>query len=523
MTNILKAALDELLAPARRIGQRTPPTRRAGVPGTAIYGGFIQPIERNAKLTGRERYRVYSDILANTSIVAAATRFFLNLVAKANWTVEPAEDSGERGEEVAELVEDILFKQLATPWHRVVRRAAMYRFYGFSWQEWTAVRREDGLIGYDDIEPRPQITIERWDRDSETGKVLGVIQRSPQSSLELYIPRSKSVYLVDDSLNDSPEGLGLFRHVVAAAERLTRYEQLEGWGFELDLRGVPLGRAPIAALEQAGLTEQEITDKLQHLSTFMDNHIKGPQLGLLLDSLTYESQDEASTPSSNKQWDLELMKGSSNSQAEVALAIQRLNREIARVLFAEGLLLGETGAGSLAMSRDKSENFRLMVDNSLKEIGESFDMDLIDPLMDLNGIPDELKPTLRSEKIQHRDVTEITTALKDLAASGALMMPDDPAINEVRQLLGLSPQDVTEIMIDSTLNSPAPAPVGDGELEEDPVDDVVDKVLLKPKKGESRKDFVSRFMANAKVRREFPDAKQRAAVANRTFRDKDKK
>lgn len=44
------------------------------------------------------------------------------------------------------------------------------------------------------------------------------------------------------------------------------------------------------------------------------------------------------------------------------------------------------------------------------------------------------------------------------------------------------------------------------------------KVLMKPRNGESREAFVSRFMGDAAMRREFPEQEQRAAVANRQFR-----
>ena len=120
----------------------------------------------------------------------------------------------------------------------------MYRFYGFSIQEWTARRRDDGFLTFADIAPRSQRTIERWDVD-EAGQVLGALQRSPQTQEEIYLPREKLLYIVDDTLNDSPEGLGLFRHLVAPSRRLKRYEQLEGFGFETDLRGIPIGRSPV--------------------------------------------------------------------------------------------------------------------------------------------------------------------------------------------------------------------------------------------------------------------------------------
>ncbi len=44
-----------------------------------------------------------------------------------------------------------------------------------------------------------------------------------------------------------------------------------------------------------------------------------------------------------------------------------------------------------------------------------------------------------------------------------------------------------------------------------------------PRKGESEKDFVNRYMNSAEAKRSFPDAKQRAAVAHSTYRNRNKK
>ena len=112
---------------------RATPNKAQGAPSTAIHGGFIQDDERNASLVGTNKYIVYSDILANVSIVGASVRFFLNLIGKAKWTVQPADDSPE-AVRLAELVDDILH-DMATPWPQVVRRSAMFRFWGFSIQE----------------------------------------------------------------------------------------------------------------------------------------------------------------------------------------------------------------------------------------------------------------------------------------------------------------------------------------------------------------------------------------------------
>ncbi len=419
-----------------------PPTQTKGAPGTAVFGGYIVTDEKNSKLIGTEKYITFSNMLANISIVSAGTRYFLNLVAKAEWKVKEADDSAE-ALRFAQIIADNM-GTMETSWSRIIRRAAMYRFYGFSIQEWTAEKNELGDLIFKDIAPRPQKTIERWDVE-RTGKVIGMGQLDPQTGHEIYLPRDKTIYVVDDALNDSPEGLGLFRHIVESSKRLQRYEQLEGFGFESDLRGIPIGRAPFAKL-QAEVSNGTITASDKKLAEagiteFIGNHIKNPALGILLDSLPYESQDEAGTPSTIRQWDIDLLKGSSTSLPEMAKAIERVNREIARTLGVEGLLLGEQTAGSHALSKDKSLNFALIVDSTLSELADTFKRDFIGRIFELNGWPKDKMPTFKPEAIQHRDITQVTQALKDMAKAGAPIPLNDPVINEVRNQLGLSDQE----------------------------------------------------------------------------------
>ena len=419
---------------------RVKPTETLGVPGAVIYGGYIEERERNPNLASHEaRYRAYADILTNTSIVAAGVRYFVNLVGGASWSFTPSEDDFDGY--YADLAQAALTADPVTPWHRVIRRAAMYRFYGFSIQEWTAGRRADGLLTFADIAPRAQSTIERWDVDA-AGLVLGAIQESPQTRREIYLPREKLLYLVDDTLNDSPEGLGLFRHLVSPARRLARYEQLEGVGFETDLRGIPVGRAPLSELarmvENKELTAAQMAQLEEPLRQFVRSHVRGnPELGLYLDSLTYQTSNEAQAPSAVRQWDVELLKGTSTSFAENAAAIERLNREMARILGVEQLLLG-SGVGSYSLSQDKTHQFYLLVDGALTEIREAVERDLLRALWRLNGWPAEMMPKVSTEAVQYRDIQQIGATLRDMATAGAVLAPDDPVIGEVRDLMGVS-------------------------------------------------------------------------------------
>lgn len=429
----------------RRVGS----TQTAGVRGVRIIGGFIDEEELNKELRGIKRYKTFSNLLANVSIVAAGTRYFLNLIAKAQWKFEPSED--DKDGEFADRVEKMLTDDPLTPWHRVVRRSAMYRFYGFSVQEWTARRDDDGFLTFKDIAPRPQITIERWDVNEE-GRVEGLVQTNPNTQEDVFLPRAKLVYLVDDTLSDSPEGLGIFRHLAQPGARLKRYEQLEGFGFETDLRGIPIARGPfteLAKMEEAGEISKEQREKIElPMRTFIEKHVKTPSLGLLLDSITYRDEGETASPSSVKQWDVELLKGSNTTQEQVAATISRINHEMARILGVEGLLLGGEKVGSLALSKDKSHNLFLLVDGALLEIAEQYDADLVDTLFRLNGWPMEMKPIMKHESVQFKDVEQITNSLRNMATAGAVLAPDDPAIAEVRALLGLSEPILLDIVTD---------------------------------------------------------------------------
>lgn len=429
------------------------PTETLGAPGTAVRSGVVDQRELVAELSYSQRYKTFGEMLVNASIIGAGVRGYLNLAATSEWTFEPADD--DTSGEFAERAEEILKSDPATPWHRVVRRAMMYRYYGFSVQEWTARRRDDGVVTLADIAPRPQNTIERWDTE-EDGNVLGIIQRSPQTMREIYLPRQKALYVVDDSLSDSPEGLGLFRHLFDPYQRLKAYELLEGQGFDADLNGVPVGRGPFTVLDEmvknSEITAQQRNDAEQVLRDFITNRRKGPSKGLLLDSKTYETTDDASRPSNVPLWAMEILNSSPGTQDAVAAAIERVNREMGRIQSCEHLLLGSDSAGSFAMSQSKMGNHCSMVNGVLREVRETVDEDLIKTIWRLNGWPEEMRPRCKTEDVQIRDAEQVAAAMRDIASSGVLFSRADPVVNEVLGLMGMSPLDVDADMEDAALS-----------------------------------------------------------------------
>lgn len=463
---------------------RVKPYSEMGVSGVPVYAGYVLTPERNSKLIGQERYRTFADILANTSIVAAGVRYFLNVVARPNWSVEPADDSSE-AQKAADWLSNALFEELSTPWSRVIRRCGMYRFHGFSIQEWTAQRMDDGTVGFSDIEARPQWTIWRWEVD-DRGTVIGAWQRDPLTGRELGLPRSKIMYLVDDTLTDSPEGLGLLRHLVEPAERLKEYLEQESVGYMRDLRGIPIGYAPMdelqTAVDQGLMTKAQMNQAIADLEAFVNLEKKGRKTSVVLNSQPYVSHlDSGDTITGEKKWGMELVNGVAPGLSEISKAIDRLNYDMARIIGCEHLLLGSSSAGSFALAKEKATDLYLLANSVLRDIRLQAQHDLVWPLWRLNGFDEKLMPKLKSEDVSPKDVEQIARVMRDLAVAGAPLDYDDEAVNAIRDLLGLPQFDPKKYLADIQAVTAAKTPTpqqpsaGQQSLQQDRQDAIDDK------------------------------------------------
>lgn len=467
--------------------QPAKPYSEQGAAGFRVSGGYVEVPERNPDLTGANRWHTAADLLTNISIIAASVRYGMNLISRPKWKAEPPSDTQE-AKDLAEFVEEVI-NGIDTSWARIVRRTAMYRYHGFHLSEWVAKKRDDGRIGIQSIEVRPAHTITKWDVD-EHGGILGVVQTSPQTGLEIYLPRSKLVYLVDDALTDRPDGLGWFRHLADPSQRLRRYLKLETMGFERDLSGIPVGRAPIQRINEmvtAGrLTQEQATSMIDGLTDFVTLQAKKSNTGLVLDSEPYRVRTDSGESLSNvMQWGLELITGDPSSVEALGAAINRLEHDMALIMGTESMLVGKSGEGSRALSEDKSRNLYLTSNATLSDMAEAFDRDIVTALWTMNGFPDELRPKLRTEDVAFKDAEMIARVLADMAAAGAVLHPNDPAINDLRDLLGIEhaepfDDDVVDLMLGGGAKEEPGRP-----SRENPEDDTE---AGKPKKKPGRED-----------------------------------
>lgn len=436
-----------------------------GTTAQTISDGFVAIDDPDPAMQSNARYAVYNRMLHDVTIIAASVRLFLNLISKSNWSVVPPKDeSGDilpGAQELADLV-DNMRGDITTSWPRVIRRIAMYIFVGYSVHEWTAIRREDGNISIGKIGHRPQSSIFRWDMTEETD-VMGVWQRLANGK-EVLIPRAKMIYAVDDALTDHPEGTGLFRHLRRATKRLKAFEDLEEVGYENDLRGIPVASIPMGEIDRKAKklgkgAAAYISRVKAPFMKFVKGHVRNKKQGMLIDSETYRAADEARSPSSVRKWGVELLQGESSAFDSMANAIKRIKEEIALALGTEHLLIGQDGTGSLALSKTKTGTFYLTLISVMQELVDIMQRDWLDPIWEMNGFPDELKPKLAAEEIRDEDIEKITSALERIVRAGGMV--GDEAFWEVLDMMGLSRPSDDEILddeLDQSLNPGGPIP-----------------------------------------------------------------
>lgn len=430
-----------------------------GAPGFRHFAGRIQSVESSPDLQGKQKYVTYDNLIANLAIVGAGVLYHQDLCGKPEWKATPANDTPVAREYADYLME--IMHGMDHPFRSSVRKLSVFRYRGFSLLEWVAfqdtVKKRWGMK---ELASRPQGTIEAWELDLH-GRVLGAIQRNPQSQELKLIKRHRLVYAVEGDLSDSPEGLGRLRMIAESARRLNKYFVQEMIGFETDLSGIPLARAPLSDFERlvgqqksdgTGVwTMEELQAKLNVLYDFMEHHIRGENTGLVLDSDLVRTETDGN-PTSTPKWNIELLSGSNSTQAQVYEAIMREIKLIAIVLGVEGLLIGMVDTGAYSTAEVKSEQLALSVESTLEEVKAVLNRDLVKRIWRLNAWPVDMMPCLDVEPLKKDDVLKKVQVLQGLANAGFPLQPNDrETVNNVREDANLPPLPEEDLAIRQAL------------------------------------------------------------------------
>lgn len=412
--------------------------------GDPYIRGYVNTFERDRRLAGPGKYARFGDMARNSWVVATGLNMYMDLLTRSKWAFQPAKWDGQTDADagtaamLAAAAERIVMEDPASSFMKIVRKTAMYKFNGYSVQNWWVKRSSEGYFTLADIEERPVSTIQEIET-SDYGLVLGFHQQTSTGRL-WFIPSFLTLYLADDALTDQPEGIGLFRHLWQTYNRRERYEQILGYGYETDLRGMPVASFPIEETKKSiKESDPRITDgdlaakvmaRMQHLTTFIRNHVKTPDQGVVLDSAVYVSDDERQNPIRARKQELTLLENNASSFADIDKSIIRTDMEMARIMGVEQVLLGGSSQGSYALSQDQTTAFALKVESVLQTIANAVREQVLRRVFWLNGWDAVFLPMLKTETPRYFS-PELQARI--LSILNALNLPDeDTAPDEIR-------------------------------------------------------------------------------------------
>lgn len=247
-------------------------------------------------------------------------------------------------------------------------------------------------------------------------------QQPPPDYGLLTIPISKAMLFRTESVKDNPEGRSILRNAYRPWYFKRRIQEIEAIGIERDLAGLPV----LYAAQDVDIwddSDQDLVKINSSLISMVKNIRRNEYEGLVL-------------PHGYK---AELLSTGGARQFDTNAIINRYDNKIAQTVLADFIMLGHEKTGSFALSSDKTELFSSALGAFLDVICETFNNQGIPRLIDMNGayfdgITDY--PSLAHGDVDKRDLTKLSTLLRDMVGVG-ILIPDEDLEDYVREAANL--------------------------------------------------------------------------------------
>ena len=317
-------------------------------------------------------------------------------------------------------------------------------------------RYTDGRIGWRKIALRQQTSVSRWEVDQDGG-ILGFWQFNTGGwavggASEVFIPISKAVLF---RTNESAvEGRSLLRNSRRAYFYRQRIQEFEAVGVERDLAGLPHMEVPTQLLSpDASPGEQATLNALQRQMSELRN---GERAYIITPAERELGFDAAGNPKDvSTGYRFRLVSSAGGRAHDTNTIVRRYTSEIATSFLATFLLLGSEGGGAHALSKDLTQLFELAGTGILDGVVATINRFAVQPLMQLNGVPPELWPTLSHGGLSDEALQAMIATINGLLTSGGLT-PDDNLEKHLRDQLNL-PDKAVPTPAELAAQTPTPA------------------------------------------------------------------
>lgn len=390
-----------------------------GNSGTQIFGGYFSE-EYLHELRGRRGAFKWDEMRRSEAQISMLINAMTNPIKAANWGFEAADESNPDYVRHKELIEMIITKMI--DFETLKHEALTMVPFGFTIFETihnvTYDHPKFGTFnGLKALAFRSQKTIENWQLEQQTGRLLGVNQYT-YSDLggNQFIPGDFLLVLTHSKEGDNYEGISVLRPMLGAYKRKELYLKLAAIGIERYAIGTPIGTVPKGKEKSAEY--EEFLTVLQNYTSHESSFITVPE-----------------------GWKIDIQKGDFDADKIKELLIFE-NTEFANAVVANFLALGMNGGGgAYALGSNLGEFFTTGIQSYADVICSCFNRSLIPNLVKLNYGEQAAYPTMKVTGISDKAGKDLAETIKFLTDSRVLD-PDKPIKEWLRKQYKMPKPDV---------------------------------------------------------------------------------
>jgi hypothetical protein len=416
----------------------------SGYLGLNVFNG-VSNDELKRELNFPNSINTYKQMSYHATINSALT-LFENIVSKADWKFKPVADATPEETEHAKIINEMMQDLTDQTWSEFISEAMSANMYGFSVHEKVYRRRlksngskyNDGVIGWKKLPIRNQETIEKFIFSEDGNEVKGVKQNlsaisdvynrySSRTNNEVILPRSKIMLFRAGKHKGDPFGKSMLRDAYLAWRFLSVIEEIEANGVAKDLAGLPVLKLPPQYLSSEASPDQKA------IRAYYENVMRNLQLNQQSALILPQAHDP---DTKQPLFELELLSLNGSKAMDTSKIKEYYKNLILTSLFADILVLGQSGNGSNALGQVKNSLSATAAESMLKKIRDVINEDLIKQTYELNGWNTSRMGYIDFDNLEIEDLESFSKAVQRFSSTSVLEI-DRAVLNRVRESLGV--------------------------------------------------------------------------------------
>jgi hypothetical protein len=416
----------------------------SGYLGLNVFNG-VSNDELKRELNFPNSVNTYKQMSYHGTINSALT-LFENLISKADWKFKAVEDATQEELNQARIINEMMRDLTDQTWSEFISEATSSNMYGFSVHEKVYRRRlksngskyDDGIIGWKKLPIRNQETIEKFIFTEDGNEVKGVKQNlsavsdvynrySSRTNNEVILPRSKIMLFRAGKHKGDPFGKSMLRDAYLAWRFLSVIEEIEANGVAKDLAGLPVLKLPPQYLSSDASPDQKA------IRAYYENVMRNLQLNQQSALILPQAHD----PDTRQPlFELELLSLNGSKAMDTGKIKEYYKNLILTSLFADVLVLGQSGVGSNSLGLIKNSLSSNAAESMLKKIRDVINEDLIKQTYELNGWNTSRMGHMDFDNLEIEDLESFSKAVQRFASTSVLEV-DRAVLNRVRESIGV--------------------------------------------------------------------------------------